>query len=120
MDIEYVKQNAESTGNCGNGLTWWQLNVDLYIEGQGEVEYRAFEGCESIQNVVIAPGCTGIGAYAFMCRNLKTVQLPDGLQSVGDGSFLGSSLKTINLPEGLLSIGKCAFDMFFLMKMSCL
>ena len=114
MDIEYVKQNAESTGNCGDGLTWWQLGGELYIEGQGEVTYRAFEGRESIQNVVIAPGCTGIGARAFKGCNLKSVSLPDGLQQIGARAFdmffsQHDNALSVIIPDSVTYIGMNAF-----------
>lgn len=115
MDIEYVKRNAEYTGECGEGLSWWQLGGDLYIEGQGKVTESAFVCRENIQNVVIAPGCTGIGAYAFQGCDLKNVQLPDGLRIIGEHAFDvynpdEYSELTLEVPDSVTRIGRDAFS----------
>lgn len=109
MDIEYVKQNAERTGSCGDGLTWYQVGGDLYIEGQGAVEYFEFTYNESIRNVVIAPGCTGIDSGAFEHCTLDSVILPEGLAYIGDYAFSVDSPLTLTIPDSVTQIARDAF-----------
>lgn len=109
MDGEWIKKNAERTGKCGDGLTWWQLGGDLYIEGQGTVD-DTFIGNESIRNVVIAPGCTGIGESAFFACDLENVELPETLKHIGDNAFSVCTLRSLAIPDSVTEIGWKAFE----------
>jgi len=98
---------------CGDGMRWRQVGGTLYIEGEGKLKSYAFQEEDSIQKVVIAPGCAEIGEGTFFgCENLQTVELPEGLLRIGEDSFLDCrNLWEINLPEGLQEIGANAFSM---------
>lgn len=110
-------------GTCGEQLQW-ELDSEglLTIQGEGEMEsftdpaVRAMPAWGgdvlAVRNIVIEPGVTVVGAYAFMnCTNLETVQLPEGLLRIGACAFQNcTSLREINLPEGLETIWGGAFQ----------
>lgn len=100
-----------SKQKCGGNLTWRQERGKLYIEGQGEIANNAFCSNDSIVEVVIAPGCTGIGDGAFSdCENLVSVELPEGMERIGKEAFREcTNLEDMDLPEGLQKIGESAF-----------
>lgn len=104
-----IKMRAEATGKCGDGLTWWQAGGDLYIEGQGEIEEEAFLADQSVQNIKIAPGCTGIGARAFLACTLESVELPDGLDHIDSEAFYAAQLPSLTVPDSVTEIGENAF-----------
>jgi hypothetical protein len=66
-----------------------------------------------IASVVVEPGVTSIGAYAFaVCRSLKSVAFAPSpaLTSIGEAAFFDcKALESIVLPERLTSIGARAF-----------
>ena len=64
-----------------------------------------------ITDVVIEPGITFIGSYAFdQCSNLRRVTIPSTVKTIGTGAFLGCELPTIEIPEGVQRIGNWAFQ----------
>lgn len=114
----------EFSGTCGEGLTWSfdQSTGTLTISGEGAMEdysssatsenQAPWHACrEDITSVVIEPGITGIGSYAFLeYPKLLSVSMPDTVQCVGSGAFLKCvNLEQITLPEGVESIGDFAF-----------
>lgn len=106
MDDQWVKKNAEHTGQCGDGLFWWQAGGDLYIEEHGEICMDAFSWNSSIRNVKIAPGCTGIGMCAFHGCNLESVELPDGLERIDAYAFSVAAPLSLTIPDkGVGSFG---------------
>lgn len=109
---EYFEEPEVFTGECGDGMTWKQVDDVLYIQGEGEIEERAFFWDASIRKVVIAPGCTEIGEYAFChCEQLREVELPEGLLRIGTEAFSEcEALAVITLPDGLQEIGENAFS----------
>lgn len=61
-----------------------------------DIASNAFEGCESIVNVVIPYGVTTIGARAFKdCANLLSVEIPLSVVSMGTCQFQGCDKVTI-------------------------
>ena len=96
---------------------WWSnisWNIDtegtLTISGSGVINpdgYSIEEDIpwnsehESIKNVVIEDGITGIGNYAFMeCSNLETISIPASVTEIGDFVFYDmNSVKGINVDE---------------------
>lgn len=105
------KVEQQICGTCGDGMSWRLEGDILYIEGKGEIAESAFEGDESFSQVVIAPGCTGIGADAFLdCKNLWDVDLPEGLERIGEEAFLGcTALQCVEFPATVTHIGARAF-----------
>ena len=114
-------------GTCGDNLTW-VLGHDgvLTISGSGEMgnysnkyqngEYRTTAPWgtywEQITAVVVEPGVTCIGDYAFYeCSNLTSAAIPQGVTSIGNWAFCGcDNLTYAAIPEGVTGIGAYAFE----------
>ena len=96
-------------GICGENLTWTLANGTLAISGTGDMEdyYLEIECspwvdiAEEIVNVVIEPGVTSIGEYAFLdCTNLVDITVPDTVTIIGLGAFNDcDSLTNVNYSE---------------------
>lgn len=97
---------------CGDGMRWRQVGGTLYIEGEGKLKSHAFQEEDSIQKVVIAPGCTGIGNWVFAeCSNLTDISIPDTVTHIGERAFYDcGSLACLTVPAGVKDIGPHAFD----------
>lgn len=125
--VQYDSESTktETSGSCGKSLTW-ELSDDgtltVHFKGigfNGEMDnYDHVDtpwNVNKVKKVVLEPGVTTIGAYAFNgCRNLTEVQLPENVETVGTGAFGGcTSLKELtfskNDSEGLTTIKTAAF-----------
>lgn len=54
---------------------------------------RAFNGCRSLEEAVLAEGLASIGNYAFSgCEALADVALPESVSAIGRDAFLGTEL----------------------------
>gem|GEM_PF-4519518 len=71
-----------------------------------------FEGCDSLENLVIPDSVVEIGGYAFAgCNSLKKIVIPEGVVKIGEGAFLGCrEIESINLPSGITEIEGRTFD----------
>jgi len=92
----------------------WTLADDgvLTIEGRGAISRSPWaEDLSQIISVVIHPGITDIGDYAFeLCFNLANISIPEGITSIGDGAFYYChSLTSVTIPDSVTSIGEKAF-----------
>ena len=117
-------QAAVVFGNEGGDSIGWKLeNGTLMISGTGKMDdyMRMMGGSQQtsapwdgqkITQVVVEPGITSIGAFAFWgCEQLKTVVLPDTVTEIGKFAFEKCTLlREITLPEGVTEIGKKAFS----------
>ena len=111
-----------ASGECGkNGdnLTW-VLTVDgtLSISGSGEMENYTdssvapwYSNRTKILSVVVEPGVTSVGDYAFYaCLKLASVSLPGDVKSIGRYAFQNcTKLTAVEIPDGVTSIGWHAF-----------
>jgi len=113
---ELAKQEPklEQFGKCGELLTWHIAGNTLFISGSGRLnrcqgDWKGWE--REIRNVVIAPGCTAIGKYAFKEHGvLETIQIPDTVRTIGREAFMDCCrLKHIILPDSINGIGHGAF-----------
>lgn len=109
---------AESSGTCGDGLTWRVSGGTLTISGTGPMEdYVYLSGGsgehpwsgmeEDITAIVIEEGVTYIGEYAFCdFTNLKSVTIPASVQGFGRCAFLDCASLTgpITIPDGVTEI----------------
>ena len=108
--IHVQEKYVEITGYSGKEK---ELEIPQTIEGitVTEIYSRAFNGCESLEKIILPEGLTDIGEYAFLdCSSLKTVILPSTLEKIGLGSFSDcEKLSDITFPEGTLRIGDYSF-----------
>ena len=114
------------SGICGEDLEWdLDRNGTLTIYGTGPMDdffYLSSSPTESshpwknkatiIKKVVIKPGATTIGDYAFtFLENMTSVTIPDTVTSIGTEAFkYCSNLASIKLPANLTSISYDAFN----------
>ncbi len=118
IEIEYGNNALTHKSEIYFTPEWWSnisWNIDnegtLTISGIGVINPDGYSieedipWCsehESIKNVVIEEGITGIGNYAFMkCSNLETVSIPASVTDIGDFVFTYdmNSVKSINVDE---------------------
>ncbi len=126
------------SGTCGENVTWEydKESKTLHISGNGAMSnYFVMAGFLSnsspapwltveseagvtsmrtkfdIQSVVIHPGVTHLGRWAFSwLYSVTSVEIPDSVTSIGDGAFCGCmSIGNITLPNSLMNIGMEAF-----------
>ena len=111
------------TGVCGENVTW-SLDSEtkvLTISGEGEMYHEGhfsdtlhWQGNKlysSIRSVVIEPGVTNVGYWAFAnCENLASVSLPDGITVVEEDAFYNTGLTSIVLPNTVQRVEKAAFS----------
>lgn len=108
--------NISGTGemDLSEGSPWkdnTQIKNVIIDPGITEIGAFAFEGCTNLSSITIPEGLTYIGRYAFLrCSNLTQVSLPTGIKSIQEGTFSDcTGLQELILPEGVSSIGKYAF-----------
>ena len=110
-------QAVETSGTCGDNLTWSLSEGTLTIQGTGPMEDYSYAASiwynyrEQIQTVNIVNGVTTIGDYAFnICRSLTSVTIPNSVTSIGEGAFCYcSSLTSVKIPDSVTRIGEQAF-----------
>lgn len=75
-------------------------NLDLSGIDNESIPDNAFEGMETLHNVILSENVSDIGASSFKdCENLESVIIP-GVTSIGEGAFDGcSNLTSIILPS---------------------
>jgi predicted small lipoprotein YifL len=84
----------------------------------------AFEGCSSLQSVLLPSTLKSIDEWAFAGSALTSLTLPDGLREIGDDAFYGertysnegfnvsagiNKIQTLVIPDSVISIGRDAF-----------
>ena len=102
-----------ASGTCGENLIW-ELSEDgvLTISGEGKMyDYQSLPD-EIIVSVVIEPGVTSIGNYAFYDYDrLINITIPDSVTRIGDSAFSGcNKLTSIALPKSITEIHNSAFS----------
>lgn len=109
---------SDSTGICGESLTWTLAGGTLTISGSGAMtDYGEsntapwYSDREQITAVVVDRCVTTIGAYAFYgCVNLIDITLPEGLTAIGQYAFKGcSALGRVEILSGMTTLGAYAF-----------
>ena len=75
-----------------------------------EIGREAFEGSETLKNVIIPDSVEKIGVGAFAnCRSLTHVTFGNGLVEIADSAFMATSLLRITLPDSVKKIDDNAF-----------
>jgi len=110
-----VSLHAQTSGTCGENLTWTLQNNVLTISGTGEMTNWS-EGAshyapwysqrDYILSAIIGDSVTSIGRFAFYnCHNLRSVKVSQSLTTLGAYSFEGCSmLASISIPYGITLI----------------
>ena len=94
------------------GTYWEQITAVVIEPGVTGIGKFAFYGCSSLASVTISDGVTSIGEYTFEnCSSLTSVLIPEGVTSIGASAFRNcSSLTSVTIPDGITSIGKYTFE----------
>lgn len=108
---------SETSGTCGENVTWTLADGVLTISGTGAMEDYGwgsapwFESRDSILQVIVESGVTRVGSNAFGVLKAATViSLSDTVTSIGEYAFQTSqSLTKLSLPDSLETIEKYAF-----------
>lgn len=109
---------AETSGDCGDRLTWTLSGDTLTISGSGDMwDYTEvsmapwYEYREQITSVRLPEGLTSVGNLAFYdCGALTAVFLPDTVSDVGRYAFAQcGEMVLLDLGDGIQSIGDAAF-----------
>lgn len=81
------------------------------LAGATLIKEYFFQGCTSLESVVISDSVTAIEGNAFYeCTALKSVIIPEGVTSIGSYAFYKcSSLESVVIPGSVTSIGSYAF-----------
>ncbi len=119
-DVAALEAGVVASGTCGENLSW-VLTEDgvLRISGNGAMpDYSTssvapwYSKRTKITSVVVEPGVTNVGDYAFYaCLKLAEVELPEGMSYVGRGAFRDcTKLRAVEIPDGVTSIGRLAFS----------
>lgn len=108
-----------ATGNCGDSVRY-NINPDYVVEISGTGKMTTFNDGDVppwnayrsvITEVVVTPGVTIVGAYAFEnCPKLASVTLPEGLTTIEWNAFCNCPMLTaIALPSTTLYLYAAAF-----------
>lgn len=114
-DYEYSQNPSDKTISIikYNGKDS-EVEIPQKINGMNVVSIseEAFQFNDTIVDVVIPEGVTGIGSSAFSCcSNLKQVSFPDSLEKIGFTAFYNcESLENIYIPENVNTIATEAFS----------
>ena len=111
---------GESSGTCGDNLTWTLVDGTLTISGNGDMGeknttfYAPWDDVrEEIRAVVVESGVTSVNSYAFAaCDNLETAVIPDSVTEISGWAFNGcENLSQVSLPAtavlGVNAFAKC-------------
>ena len=142
-----IEPNADAN-RCGDDLFWSLENGILTITGIGDMwnfktytdssesSYQLLSTApwytqrDTITQVSLSEGVTGIGNYAFgthvtygggqtRCENLVSIELPESLERIGICGLANSrALEKIELPDSLKEIGDFAFEFCGLTELS--
>ena len=112
-------------GTCGDRLSWsLDSKYTLTISGTGDMYDYLHDGyfshevqpwrdyVDSVKSIVITPGVTGIGEYAFqMMPNLVSVSIPNTVTRIGSNAFFAcTGLTSVTIPEGVTTIPDSLFN----------
>ena len=112
----------DTTGTCGKSLLFTVKDGVMRIQGTGEM--YDYDGghmqcpwdSHAFTKIVVEPGVTSIGAYAFSYGSdngspITDIQLPDTLNRIGKYAFdCCNSLAELKLPSSLTVIDQGAFE----------
>ncbi|MDE6550691.1 MAG: leucine-rich repeat domain-containing protein [Clostridia bacterium] len=103
-----VPQGVESIRGFADRRSFTSITLPSSVT---TIEEWAFNGCASLERVVMSNGVTSIGEHAFTdCSGLTDITLPGSIRVIGDSAFVNCiRLPNIALPSNVKSIGSYAF-----------
>ena len=111
---------ADANGTCGDSVTWTYTEADstLTISGYGAMsdypsEYPGFyEYSSEITSIVISPGITYIGEYAFYGMTAAvSASVPDNVSTINNGAFGNCThLAEVTVMDRSVFYGQKVFD----------
>lgn len=104
--------SRQTSGTCGDGLTWEISGTTLTISGSGAMEEGAsWAGQDRIKTVILTGGVTTVAAGAFEgCEKLTGVDFGDSLKEIHEGAFRDcTGLTAISLPDTFRLFGVESF-----------
>ena len=113
-----VQSFVEFSGSCGENLRWELTNDGvLTVSGTGPMNDSEERGspwydCRyDIYSVILSPGVTTIGNYAFQkCDSITSITIPDTVISIGSHAFEDCiKLASVAIPGSVMTIGEAAF-----------
>ena len=111
-----ITVSADTTGSCGDNVTWTIEDGTLTISGSGAMyDYHWYDELpwkdDSVTKIVIDEGVTRIGDNAFTdMRSVTSLTFPSTLKSVGEYSFSNIGITELTVPANLESLGEYAFN----------
>lgn len=110
-----------ANGKCGDNVTYYfnESTHILTISGNGpmyDYDYlnnkSPFDSNRDIYEVVITPGVTTIGDYAFwVCSSMTSVTIPNSVVKIGKAAFIAClNLTDVYIPNSVVEIGSQAFQ----------
>ena len=115
----HAEEEKETSGTCGEDLTWTFEDGTLTISGEGEMDaYDYFSAptpwadlLSEIITIVIEDGVTSISEDAFYrADQLTDVTIPDSVLTIGESAFSRcDKLAEITIPDGVVTVGDSAF-----------
>jgi len=114
-----VQVHAAVSGTCGANARWsfdsstGKLTISgtgaMIHNGSGNLPWSSY--VDSITSIVIEPGITSIGNYAFYEMSaVRTVSIPDTVRTIGTAAFCWcENLTAVDIPASVTSIGESAF-----------
>lgn len=77
-----------------------------------EIAPRAFQNCQSLEQITLPTGLKTIGDEAFrLCTKLSTIALPEGIERISEYTFaLCDALSQITIPRSVSEIRYDAFN----------
>ena len=95
-----VSLHAQTSGTCGDSLTWSYSSGVLTISGTGMMDqYIRFDIDQewhtapwnhlsaNITSIVLPQGLRNIGRYAFFSTNITSIEIPNSVEVIEEGAF---------------------------------
>ena len=110
LEFSYIYNGVRVTGYNGTDS---DIIIPSYHNGfVTSIGRWAFDGCSSLESIVIPTSVTSIGDIAFGgCSSLASIGIPSSVTSIGSSAFSDcSSLASIVIPSSVTSINNGTFD----------
>jgi hypothetical protein len=106
--------NLERIGNAGSGNPVFKKLTSIDLSACGKltsIGSSVFEGCKSLQTVILPDSVEKIGGKAFYgCENLTSINIPANIKSIGNGEnsnytfYRCTNLYNLTIPENITGI----------------